>query len=350
MSTKQRNHMIPNIHRLVTSELGENYWFNGGAKYAMEALGEPDYDYWFFAGLTGDLFTQHYAYTRSLWDAIDGYPLAETPHRFVKELFGKCGYAAAYVSKRELRENTEMHLNTLTAYIDKGIPIITTMHPCGVYVGYEEYGKVLLYITGDNSQPERITLADAISGQSAFEMEANTQGGWIFVGEKKEAIPLAKLYRETIYSIPQYHNVKTDAYCFGPAAFRAWAADIESGKFNEIKPEVFDTWYHYTNYVCMLATNGSCCHGFLKRAEELNPDMGFLREVSRLYKRTAEMWGGDNHHNDADSLEALGGGFNVTLATLQDVGKRGKIARKTREIAVCMDQVLDILHANPAKQ
>lgn len=40
MVTKQSNNIIPVIHRLVTDEYGENYWFNGCARYVMECLGE----------------------------------------------------------------------------------------------------------------------------------------------------------------------------------------------------------------------------------------------------------------------------------------------------------------------
>ena len=54
MSERKKSNLIPVIHRLVTDENGENYWFNGCAKYVMECLGKKDYDYWFFAGITGD--------------------------------------------------------------------------------------------------------------------------------------------------------------------------------------------------------------------------------------------------------------------------------------------------------
>jgi hypothetical protein len=107
--------------------------------------------------------------------------------------------------------------------------------------------------------------------------------------------------------------------------------------------ENFDAWCDYTNYVCVLATNGSCCHEFLSRALELNPDLEFLKEVSRLYRRMAEMWGGDNNRNDPDSLEVLGGGFNVTLGVLQDKEKRGKIEAKIREFADVTDEILRVL-------
>ena len=48
MSERKKSNLIPVIHRLVTDENGENYWFNGCAKYVMECLGEKDYDYLFF--------------------------------------------------------------------------------------------------------------------------------------------------------------------------------------------------------------------------------------------------------------------------------------------------------------
>jgi hypothetical protein len=51
MVKSQSNNIIPNIHQLITMHYGENYWFNGCAKYVMECLKEPDYDYWFLPAL-----------------------------------------------------------------------------------------------------------------------------------------------------------------------------------------------------------------------------------------------------------------------------------------------------------
>jgi len=355
MITKQSNNIIPIIHRLVTDEYGENYWFNGCAKYVMECLGEKDFDYWFFAGVTGDVFTQHYTYTKYSGEALSSYMLGTdmngNPSKFTEEIFAKCGYAATYVSNQDLQKNTEMYVNTVIAYIDKGIPVIVDGTPLvGVIVGYEEYGKVLLFITGNNDKPQRMTIEKLLCGENELPLLDNPfykypvkPGGWIFVGEKKENIDLAKLYRNAILEIPKHFSVKTDLYCFGPEAFRAWANDIENGKFDGMKADEFDAWAYYSNYVCVLATNGSCCHGFLKKAQELNPDMGFVEEISALYRRTAQMWGGDNTKNDSDSLEALGGGFNVTLEALQDKNRRGKIAAKIREFADVTEEILQTL-------
>lgn len=344
MITKQSNNIIPVIHRLVTDEYGENYWINGCAKYVMECLGEKDYDYWFFAGLTGDVFTQHYSRTNFAGEAISSYLLEEDPSRFIEDTFIKCGYSATYISSVNILKNTAMYLNTLIAYIDKGIPVITCGNPDGVYVGYEDYGKVLLLITGNNNQPERIPFNKAFEAKPFHGYEYKS--GWVFIGEKKENLPLAEIYRKAIKDILPLQSIKTDAYCFGPEAFKAWAKDIDNGKFDRMAAAEFDTWCDYTNYVCVLATNGSCCHEFLKRTRELNPDMVFLEEVSRLYHRLAEMWGGDNNRNDSDNLEALGGGFNVTLEVLKDKEKRGKIVNKLHEFAECIEKIIQVLQNN----
>lgn len=272
MITRQSNNIIPIIHRLVTDEYGENYWFNGCASYLMECLGEKDYDYWFFAGLTGDLFTQHYTYTKYSGDALSCYMMQGNPAEYVEEIFAKCGYSATFVSKNELRKNTEMYMQTLIAYIDKGIPVFAWGNYEGVFVGYEEYGKVLLFITGNNNQPERVPLEKVLEIKynpdaldKVFECNPDKEG-WIFIGDKKEKRNLAAIYREAIFAIPRHHSVKTDNYCFGAEAFRAWARDIENGKFDNMTAEEFDTWAYYTNYVCVLATNGSCCYGYLDKA------------------------------------------------------------------------------------
>lgn len=338
MTAKSAN-IISVIHRLVTDEYGENYWFNGCAKYVMECLGEKDYDYWFFAGLTGDLFTQHYTYTKYSGDALSCYRLDEAPKQFVRDTFAKCGYEAAFVSGQELEQSTQKYLDMLMAYIDKGVPVIAWGKIVGVYVGYEEYGKKLLYITGNNDQPQCISLDEALLKTAAWNENAKEQGGWIFIGGREENISLAEVYRYAVAEIPKHFQVKTEAYCFGPEAFRAWASDIENGKFDRMTAEEFDIWGHYTNYICVLATNGSCCYGFFDRAKELNPDFTWLDEVKNQYRRMGRMWNDDN----GNDLEAIGGGFNVTLEILQDKNRRAKIADVIRRCGECMDEVLFLI-------
>jgi DNA-binding transcriptional MerR regulator len=343
MVTKQSNNMIPVIHQLVTSHYGENYWFNGCAKYVMECLGEPDYDYWFFAGITGDNLTQVYPYDHFRGDCATDFRLSVPGNgRTIEEVFAACGYAGSYVTEKALRANREMYLATLMAYIDKGVPVIRYQRVWSVIVGYEDYGKTLLQMTADNQEPERISLEAAIPEPEASVNDQELFCGWFFIGEKKRQADLKQLYRDAILRLPGLLTTKTAEYCFGPEAFRAWAADIESGKFDTIKPEEFDGWCMYTNYVCILATNSGGCQGFLEKAQALNPDFAFLERVRACYRRTGDMWNSQN----GEDLEALGGGFNITLEALQDRMKRDKITAKLREFAACMDEVVAILREN----
>jgi hypothetical protein len=46
---------------------------------------------------------------------------------------------------------------------------------------------------------------------------------------------------------------------------------------------------------------------------------------------------------EGEDLEAIGGGFNITLGALQDKEKRSRIASKIREFAERTDKVIDVL-------
>ena len=337
VNAKRSNNLIPIIHRLIIEEYGEIYRFNGSAAYVMECLGEKEFDYLFFAGLTGDLFAQHYKQPFD-GDGVNAYYQVNGDRKFFEGIFEKCGYSAAYVFSRELLKNKETYSEKLISCIDKGVPVIFTGYssqPCGVFVGYEEYGKTLIYISGDNSEPQRISCDKAMGYDT-------DKSGWIFVGGKKEQKDTAEIYREAIHALPKLLTTDNDKYCFGAPAFRKWADDVENGYFEKIKPEEFDSRTMYINFVFTLAANGCCCPNFLQRAIEWNPDMTYLNDVSLLYKRTADIW----HNDGANDLEALGGGFNITLETLQTPERRKKIAARIRECGNIIDEVVKLLNEN----
>jgi hypothetical protein len=74
------------------------------------------------------------------------------------------------------------------------------------------------------------------------------------------------------------------------------------------------------------------------KAQKLNPDLTFIEEIRSLYKQMVFLWNKQN----GEGLEAIGGGFNITLAALQDKDRRSKIAIKIREFAERTDQVIDV--------
>jgi DNA-binding transcriptional MerR regulator len=345
MNTKQSNNIVPIIHRLVTDEEGENYWFNGCAGYVMECLGEKEYDYMFFAGITGDVIAQFYPTDgRFRGDGISSIAMFHGDEKWVKSIFAKCGYKASFVKFHQLADNKELYRQALIGYIDKGIPVIRwkSDYMCdGVIVGYEDHGKTLLFITGNDAEPKRLTFEEAITPT-----DDDADDGWIFIGDKTAQPNIADVYRDVIRHLPALFESNMHEYILGARAFRAWADAIEGGAFDNIKPENFDAWGIHTAYVCALSTNASCSWGFFDKVLAACPDMTFLVEVNKQYQRMAAMWMNDN----GTDLEALGGGFNVTLEALQDKDKRAKIAAKIREFAACADEVVRIIGVSTKNQ
>jgi len=379
----REKNILPSLRVLNDGMKGENYHFNGCAAFVMECLGEPDYDYCFFAGLTGDNFAQMYTYDRFRGDGVTDYLQGDGGHTFAVSIFNACGYDAAFVPETILRADPEPYLQRLVAYIDKGVPVIR--YWCGWHacVGYEDYGKTLLCITGDKEEPYRVTSQELFEGGQE-EKAAFDSFGWIFVGDKKEQKDLRQLYRDAIANLPRLLTTKNDSYCFGAEAFRAWADEIESGKFEGMKQEEFDGWFQYTVYVCALATNSGGSQDFMRKAMRLCPDLAFLRDVCYQYRVTGMLWDSredgwhlydcpKNHGEPCRSeqgcrnckqltpeqakfkkqykrvkgLEQLGGGFNIKLKTLQKPGrKRAKIVATIRRCAGCMDEAVCILNEN----
>ena len=283
MSTK----MIANIPPLVNSWFGENYHFNGAARYVMGCLGEMKLaDYSLIAGISGDIFVQFYALGDFKDDSASDFYLGL---RGLHQVFDKMGYAAESFSERELQSDRGYYMRKITASIDRGIPVIWYHGwPKGVIVGYEGDGSALLYLSDNKSEPERMILDDEF-----FHNDQTDLHGWIIVGEKKREVSLKQIYRDAVLQLPGLLTTRTDTYAFGAEAFRAWAGDIENGLFDGMKPEEFtDNFFAHGVYVCNLSTNSGGCQSFLEMAQEMNPDFAFLEDVRKQYRITNYLWNG----------------------------------------------------------
>ncbi|QUI22561.1 MerR family transcriptional regulator [Vallitalea pronyensis] len=326
MAARQSNNTLPNIYNLVTWHYGQNYVLNGCMAYLMACLGEKDYDYWFFSGVTGDNLTQVYGFKYADMHTCLSKVLFSEP--YIQKIFDTCGYEQTYVTEKQLNANKEMFLQTAMAYIDKGIPIIARISNepgyARIICGYEEFGKTLLYLDGDDKEAKK------------QKVEGDIKEDWIFVGSKKENIELAQIYRKAIMGIPNLITMpKTNNCTFGAQAFRDWAMDIEHGRFDGVTEDAFDQWRDHTVYVCNYATN-CCCYEFLNRAIAHNPDMTFIKDIQDIY---------DNQKLVImEKMKKVGGDFNVTLPTLKDREKRKKIAMVLREFAASYDDILAIFN------
>lgn len=348
--------IIPIPHGMFDGMQGQNYEIDGAISFALEAVGEADYDYWFVAGLTGDSFNQ--IYYRDHWRGNSAAEVrcSDGDISPVLETFALCGYDCEFVSSQELNQNREGAMRRLMDSIDRGVPVIRFWDGWQMIVGYED-GPALLAIWGDRWGDTWVTPG-RIEPDQVFALPDDQcapdkcpNPGWFFLGAKRKQAGLAALYRKAIERLPQLWSIQTKNYCFCAAAFRAWADDIESGKYEAMDAAGFEAnkWSVYTNYVCVMASNGSGYREFLDKALALNPDMDFLPRMGQLFQRMGQIWEGKKDAQGKqlvqDCLEQMGGGFGVTLETLKDPKKRAPIAAKLRECAGLMDELRALLKA-----
>lgn len=359
--------MISTLSQLANSDDGENYYFNAMARQVMVCFGETKFaDYSLFGGITGDIFTQFYRLNTCDIKGVGAcdYYLGLCG---IVNVFHKIGYMAESFSVRELQSDYDYFLDKIRVSIDKGIPVIW-YHPgmVGVIVGYEGDGKTLLYLNGEMEKPEKMVLDDDFFKNSPDTSVYNEHNidtfGWVVVSGKTADVSLAEIYRNAILELPKLLTMHTDEYVFGANAFRAWADDIENGKYDNMTPEDFDgNFFAYDIYVLNLSTNSGGCQSFLQKAQELNPDFAFLEDVRKQYRITNYLWNGGYWINDVHSpeereemkrlygdysLETLGGAFGCKLETLQDKNKRAPIVKQMRRFAACIDEVVRILNEN----
>ena len=332
MIQRPHNNILPNIHPLCTWHFGENYPFNACMKHLMEYV-EPDplYTYNFFGGISGDNFVQVYGRDYSRYS--DCVSVVTNGAAFCGRVFDAIGYSHTYVMAEQICANKFLYLETLKAYIDRGIPVLRrgTQKGCDVgnyslIVGYEENGRILLYLDGDAAEPFRLNT------------DADFYEDWIFIGTKTQEIPLPDLYRNAFVNVRRLLTLPEQYRCvFGPAAFRAWADDIENGRFDSVTPETFDEWRDYTIYVCNFSTNFcGCPRDFLSKAAECVPAFAEIRD-------TYLAMGDRNERELCARLQQLGGNFNVTLDNLKDKETRHAIADVIREYAVMYEAFVRVL-------
>ncbi len=334
MITKQSNNMIPNIKTFCVGERGENFAFDGACERLMECVGEKDFGYWLIAGITGDCIAQVYPKNHVYYSdryCVSDYNILYNDDcaGYIERIFDKMGYACTYVPKNKILSNKEMYRQTLMAYIDKGLPVMQFKGNYSLICGYEEHGNVLL---------QRFPCNDNFDKFSPDEnyFSDNEMKGWIFIGEKKAHKNLADIYREAVLNMPEILTTETDKYYFGAGAFHAWADDIENGFYDGKTQAEVDLWGTHTSFVCDFETIAATSGRFLSKALELNPDLNFIPEIITILGRQGAYANG--------GLEDLGGGFNVTLAALQDINKRKLIAERLRLFAKNTDEVVRIIN------
>jgi DNA-binding transcriptional MerR regulator len=279
MITKQSNNILPNIRVICRGDRGENHAFPGVAAYVMECIGDTTIGefkddvnerLWFFEGLSADVLAPIYSYVGYQGWARSDYLYGR---EFITDIFNKCGYTCSYITPEEFNSNREMYIQTVMAYIDKGVPIIIRKEPhdeCMPIVGYEDYGKTLLYPDVSNTKEIHKLV---VGGDMNF--------SWVFVGEKKREINIAETYMNMICELPEIFDQKSEKYCFGANAFLEWADEIERDKFYE--------WdVYHINFLTMTA--GAGASRVFDKVIVLNPSIEWIKDVKDCYDECLKIW------------------------------------------------------------
>ena len=93
--------IIPNVEKLYENK-AENYMFPSCMRSSMYALGESrEYDFLFFAGACGDLFTQ--VWREPKWQYNSEYSI-NNPDA-VRSAFAACGYGYEYIPRDAIKQD-----------------------------------------------------------------------------------------------------------------------------------------------------------------------------------------------------------------------------------------------------
>lgn len=336
---KESSNRIKDIPPFCVGMRGENFHFDGVCERVLERLGETQCNYWLIAGITGDAYTQVYPKNHVFYSnryCVSDYHLLYDADcmPYFQQVFDDLGYEMTYVSKEELLADKETYRQKLIAYIDKGIPVIVFKGDFHLIVGYEEDGNILLCQLHEEHPIIRERLDDTYLKNESMKC-------WIFVGDKKEQIDLDKMYRKAVGQMAEIMTAETETYVFGAGGFRKWAKDIETGYYVDKTPDTVDLWATHQSFVACFETIAARCHVFLSKALELNPDLTFIADIIPIFRRQGAY--------NIGGLEDLGGGFNVTLETLQDKEKRTAIANRLGSFAENMDEIVGVLEVNQDK-
>jgi len=338
----RRSNKLRRIRRFFAGGLGHNYGLPDCVKFVLERLGAPDKpDYWDIAAITGDTVAQVYNRNPATGCeyCVSGY-LAGPEH--LAYVFDALGYACEYVPAGQI------DVKRIVGYINRGIPVLvkTNMYDIpgwnedvGTYplvIGYKNKGQTLQLLVGDKK------IID-------YELHDQSKLDFIFIGEKRRDVTLEALYLKAIAKMPHWLTLpERDGMFFGAAAFRAWADDIEAGRFED---EALPLWENYGVYVCNLATSPAIPFFIFRKLAQMSPAysryMMLFDEIVKLLPsfKPDDITLDDSKDGLWSQLEHLGAGMDLekTKITMRDKEKRAMVADALRDYAGRLDKALALL-------
>jgi len=326
--------LIPNVEKLYENP-SENYMFPSCMRSAMGALGEDAaLDFLFFAGVTGDLFTQLWLHPK--WQYNDTFSACHHLRLPIDYAFQACGYDYEYVPKNEIEADKHKQLQKIKESIDLGVPVLTfgIVGPptCSIIFGYDENGDVLIGWSQftDEPHPNTDEPHEECVSENYFQKRngLDASDALIFIGQKRAAPCIADGIRQSLHRIPSCANrsEQTDLgarqIVFGRQAFEAWADSLLDDSCFQHKGMLAAPLDTYGSCIVQIATNMHYMEQYLTRAAALCPDMlPLIADLQNAYcpvrdalQKVVDFQGG--HFFNADRNALLHRRFRVKLSAL----------------------------------
>lgn len=334
---------IANSRPLLDGMKGHNYGLPDCVKFMLECKGWGEKpDFWDIAAITGDTVAQIYDRNTSTGCeyCVSGY-LAGPDH--IQYVFDTLGYGHEYVPAKQLNADPKLYIQKIVGMIDRDLPVLVKTNlndipdwhsDVGTYcliVGYDQGGQAVRLLIGGTE------IVDCIlTGENKMDL--------IFIGEKQREVTLEELYLKAVNKMNHWLTLPgRDGVFFGAAAFRAWADDIEAGRFED---NSLPLWENYGVYVCNLATNGGEPIYIFKKLADMNQLYSYLAPLGeKIWNLLPSESPTGGRSLLWIKLEELDGGMDMdkVKATTRDKEKRSKVAAVLRDYADRLDQALALI-------
>lgn len=332
--------LIPNVEKLYQVK-SENYMFPSCMRSVMAAFNEDRaYDFSFFAGVSGDFFTQ--LWLEPKWRYIDSYSnVCKASQKPIQAAFDACGYEYTYVDNTQIKEKEAVMLQRIIASIDKGLPVLAfgIVGPpnCSIICGYAQEGKQLIgwsQFTGELKEDE---LIDQVCAENYFQAENDLTHieALIFFGKKKPRVSIADNIKHSILNIPALAALpSTEELRMGKEAFDAWADSLLCDEYFRDETMLVGPLDTYQSCVVQTGTNLFYLDAYLKNALTLCPEIE--AQLKTLIDRFAQ------EKAAFDQLIEYQGGyfFEKDRKALLDKNFRQGLAKHVKAVGSCYEKAV----------
>jgi AraC-like DNA-binding protein len=320
--------LISNVSKLYENP-AENYMFPSCMRSVAGALNEGDeMDFLFFAGITGDLFTQ--IWREPKWQYNDSYSsVCKDTQLPIKAAFDACGYIYEYLNKNDITGKRHECIQKIVSSIDKGLPVLTfgIVGPpvCSVICGYDENGDVLIGWSQFTDEPREDIQTDLITSENYFSVRngLDRSEALIFLKEKGKTPDIADSMRTSILNVPVWGRLPSSNHLFfGEKAFEKWAESLLCDECFENESMLEGPLDTYGSCIVLTGTNLHYMKEYLDRAMQYCPDLKNIIEKLKLaydkenevFQKVLEFQGGYFFESDRKAL--LNRKFRIKLAGL----------------------------------